>query len=606
MTDSNSTAAPLNFDPDALREKYRCERDKRLRPEGNAQYHSIDGEFSNYVDDPYVTGISVRAPLNDEVDVVIIGGGFGGLISAARLLEGGIGNIRIIEKGGDFGGTWYWNRYPGAACDTESYIYLPLCEELNFVPKEKYTHAPEILQHCHNIAQHYDLYNRACLQTQVTGMSWEETQKRWIIKTDRGDAMQARFVIMSNGPLNRPKLPGIPGITDFEGHTFHTSRWDYDYTGGTSEGNLDRLADQRVAIIGTGATAVQCIPHLGASAKSLHVFQRTPSSIDVRANRPTDADWAKSLPKGWQKARMENFNALTSGRIVEEDLVMDGWTEIIRNLISMANYRGKDIDPRDIPKLMEMADFQKMEQIRARVDTLVEDPKTAEALKPYYRQFCKRPCFHDNYLQTFNRPNVTLVDTQGQGVTSMSANGVTANGQTYEVDCVIFATGFEVGTAYTRRAGYDLQGRDGERLSDKWATGLKTLHGLHSRGFPNVFFMSTAQAGFTTNFPHAMDESAHHMRYIIQRCLEEGVTAIEPSQVAEDAWVQEIIGLSRISESFQADCTPGYYNNEGQPNPTSTQNSAYGKGPIPFFQRMAAWREEGSMAGLERSESRGS
>lgn len=606
MTDSNSTAAPLNFDPDALREKYRFERDKRLRPEGNAQYHSIDGEFSNYVDDPYVTGISVRAPLNDEVDVVIIGGGFGGLISAARLLEGGIGNIRIIEKGGDFGGTWYWNRYPGAACDTESYIYLPLCEELNFVPKEKYTHAPEILQHCHNIAQHYDLYNRACLQTQVTGMSWEETQKRWIIKTDRGDAMQARFVIMSNGPLNRPKLPGIPGITDFEGHTFHTSRWDYDYTGGTSEGNLDRLADQRVAIIGTGATAVQCIPHLGASAKSLHVFQRTPSSIDVRANRPTDADWAKSLPKGWQKARMENFNALTSGRIVEEDLVMDGWTEIIRNLISMANYRGKDIDPRDIPKLMEMADFQKMEQIRARVDTLVEDPKTAEALKPYYRQFCKRPCFHDNYLQTFNRPNVTLVDTQGQGVTSMSANGVTANGQTYEVDCVIFATGFEVGTAYTRRAGYDLQGRDGVRLSDKWATGLKTLHGLHSRGFPNVFFMSTAQAGFTTNFPHAMDESAHHMRYIIQRCLEEGVTAIEPSQVAEDAWVQEIIGLSRISESFQADCTPGYYNNEGQPNPTSTQNSAYGKGPIPFFQRMAAWREEGSMAGLERSESRGS
>ena len=606
MTDSNSTAAPLNFDPDALREKYRFERDKRLRPEGNAQYHSIDGEFSNYVDDPYVTGISVRAPLNDEVDVVIIGGGFGGLISAARLLEGGIGNIRIIEKGGDFGGTWYWNRYPGAACDTESYIYLPLCEELNFVPKEKYTHAPEILQHCHNIAHHYDLYNRACLQTQVTGMSWEETQKRWIIKTDRGDAMQARFVIMSNGPLNRPKLPGIPGITDFEGHTFHTSRWDYDYTGGTSEGNLDRLADQRVAIIGTGATAVQCIPHLGASAKSLHVFQRTPSSIDVRANRPTDADWAKSLPKGWQKARMENFNALTSGRIVEEDLVMDGWTEIIRNLISMANYRGKDIDPRDIPKLMEMADFQKMEQIRARVDTLVEDPKTAEALKPYYRQFCKRPCFHDNYLQTFNRPNVTLVDTQGQGVTSMSANGVTANGQTYEVDCVIFATGFEVGTAYTRRAGYDLQGRDGERLSDKWATGLKTLHGLHSRGFPNVFFMSTAQAGFTTNFPHAMDESAHHIRYIIQRCLEEGVTAIEPSQVAEDAWVQEIIGLSRISESFQADCTPGYYNNEGQPNPTSTQNSAYGKGPIPFFQRMAAWREEGSMAGLERSESRGS
>ncbi len=601
MTDSNLTSATLNFDPDTLQEKYRIERDKRLRPDGSAQYQSIDGEFSNYVDDPYVRGVPTRAPLEDDIDVVIIGGGFGGMISAARLLEAGIEHIRIIEKGGDFGGTWYWNRYPGAACDTESYIYLPLCEELNFVPKEKYTHAPEILQHCQNIAQHYDLYSRACLQTQVSGMSWNDSKKRWLIETDRGDAMHARFVIMSNGPLNRPKLPGIPGITDFKGHTFHTSRWDYHYTGGSSEGNLDRLADKRVAIIGTGATAVQCIPHLGAAAKSLHVFQRTPSSIDIRANRPTDSAWAKSLPEGWQKARMENFNALTSGRIVEEDLVMDGWTEIIRNLISMANYRGKDIDPREIPKLMEIADFQKMEQIRARVDAIVEDPKTAEALKPYYRQFCKRPCFHDSYLQTFNRPNVTLVDTQGQGVTSMSSHGVTANGQTFEVDCVIFATGFEVGTAYTRRAGYDLQGRGGLRLSDKWAKGLKTLHGLHSRGFPNVFFMSTAQAGFTTNFPHAMDESAHQMQYIIGRCLNEDIAAIEPSQAAEDAWVQEIIGLSRISESFQAECTPGYYNNEGQPNPTSTQNSAYGKGPIPFFQRMAAWRDEGSMAGLERS-----
>jgi len=406
----------LEFDPDALREKYRIERDKRLRGDGNEQYQEVAGEFSNYIDDPYVEAVIEREPLTDDTEIVLIGGGFGGLITGARLREAGFQSIRIIEKGGDFGGTWYWNRYPGAACDTESYIYLPLCEELNFVPKEKYTHAPEILQHSRNIAEKYDLYSNACLQTQVTDMRWDEAAARWIIHTDRGDAMRAKFVVMSNGPLNRPKLPGIPGISDYQGHTFHTSRWDYAYTGGGPEGNLDRLGDKRVAVIGTGATAVQCVPHLGAGAKALYVFQRTPSSVDVRANRPTDPEWAASLEPGWQRARMENFNTLTSGGIIEEDLVQDGWTEIIRNLISLANYRGKDTNWEEVPKLMEIADFKKMEQIRARVDDIVEDPVTAEALKPYYRQFCKRPCFHDQYLQTFNRPNVHLIDTQGKGV----------------------------------------------------------------------------------------------------------------------------------------------------------------------------------------------
>jgi len=599
MNDALTTTTQLDFDPDALRAKYRLERDKRIRVDGNQQYLAIEGDFSNYIDDPYVDGLDTREPLNDTVDVVIIGGGFGGLISGARLKEAGINRVRIIEKGGDFGGTWYWNRYPGAACDTESYVYLPLCDELGIVPTEKYARGPEIFAHSQQIARHYDLYQNACLQTQVTELTWDAALRQWQVKTDRGDAMHARFVIMSNGPLNRPKLPGIPGIAQFKGHTFHTSRWDYDYTGGDSNGNLEKLGDQRVGIIGTGASAVQCIPHLGEAAKALYVFQRTPSSIDVRANRPTDRAWEKTLTKGWQKARMENFNALTSGRIVEEDLVMDGWTEIIRNLISMANYRGKDIDPAEIPRLMELADFQKMQQIRARVDALVDDPVTAEALKPYYRQFCKRPCFHDSYLQTFNRSNVTLVDTQGQGVEAMTAAGVVALGRVYELDCVIFATGFEVGTDYTRRAGCDPTGTEGLTLSKKWAQGIRTLHGLHSRGFPNMFFMSTAQSGFTTSFPHAMDETAKHIAFIVDRCLTDGIAAIEPSQAAEDEWVAEIIKLSRISESFQAECTPGYYNNEGQPNPRSVQNSPYGKGPIPFFNRMKAWRDEGTLAGLD-------
>ena len=593
------SATSLDFDPDALREKYRVERDKRIREDGNDQYQEMTGEFSHYVEDPYIDEPIEREPLTDQVEVVIIGGGFGGLITGARLRESGVESIRIIEQGGDFGGTWYWNRYPGAACDVESYIYLPLCEELDFVPKEKYTHAPEILQHSKNIGRKYDLYKDACFQTQVIKIEWDESALNWVIHTNRGDAMRARFVAMANGPINKPKMPAIQGISSYAGHTFHTSRWDYAYTGGGPEGGLDKLADKRVAIIGTGATAVQCIPHLGAGAKELFVFQRTPSSIDVRNNRSTDPEWAASLKPGWQKQRMENFNTLTSGGIVEEDLIQDGWTEIIRNLISMANYRGKNIDRAEIPRLMELADFQKMEQVRARAQEIVDDPEVAESLKPYYRQFCKRPCFHDEYLPTFNRPNVHLVDTQGRGVERITPTSVVANGEEFAVDCIVFATGFEVGTDYTRRAGYQMVGKDGVQLKDKWADGMRTLHGLHTHGFPNLFIISNGQAAFTTNFPHAMDESAQHISYIINQCLNRNINTIDANRQAEDAWVEEIIRLSRISESFQESCTPGYYNNEGQPNPKSAQNSAYGKGPIPFFAKMKAWREEGTMEGLD-------
>ena len=599
MSDSALIDEALGFDPDELRQKYQVERDKRIRPEGSEQYTEVAGDFSQYIDDPYIDVTQKRAPLNDEIDVAIIGGGFGGLITAARFSERGINNIRVIEKGGDFGGTWYWNRYPGAACDTESYIYLPLLEELGFVPKEKYTHAPEILQHCRNIAEHYNLYDRACLQTEVNKLEWDELSKRWIVSTNQGDAMRARFVVMSNGPMNRPKLPGIKGIGDYQGHTFHTSRWDYNYTGGSSEGELSNLKDKRVAVIGTGATAVQCVPHVGASAKNLYVFQRTPSSVDVRANRPTDQAWAASLKQGWQKERMENFNILCSGGIVEEDLVKDGWTEIIRNLVSMANYRGKDTNWDEVPKMMELADFKKMEQIRARAEEIVADPVTAEALKPYYRQFCKRPCFHDAYLQTFNLDNVQLVDTNGIGVDSITRNGVVANGKEYPVDCIIFATGFEVGTDYTRRAGYDVIGKDNLSLSQKWSDGMRTLHGIHTHGFPNLFIISNSQSGFTTNFPHSMDETACHIGYILNRCLEENISTVEVSETAEDAWVEEIIAVSRYNEEFQAMCTPGYYNNEGQPNPKSVQNGPYGKGSRPYFKITKAWRDEGTMQGLD-------
>ncbi len=595
MTNGSAPDA-LAFDPHELKAKYIAERDKRVKAAGNEQYVEMAGGFAHYLDDPYVQPGFQRAPLTDDVEVAVIGGGFGGLLSGARLREAGVESVRVIEKGGDFGGTWYWNRYPGAACDVESYIYLPLLEEIGFMPRQKYTPAPEILAHCRAIGQHYDLYRDACFQTEVTGLDWDEAAARWIIRTNRGDAMRARFVIMANGPLHRPKLPGIPGVESFTGHSFHTSRWDYDYTGGDPEGNLHKLADKRVGVIGTGATAVQCVPHLGASAKQLYVFQRTPSSIDVRNNRPTDPEWVKTLTPGWQKRRMDNFNVLVTGGFQQEDLVNDGWTEIIRNILLLTPRDGAERSPEE---LVQLADFKKMEQIRARVDSVVADPQTAEALKPWYNQFCKRPCFHDDYLPTFNRPNVTLVDTDGKGVERIAGNAVIANGQAYEIDCLIYATGFEVGTEYTRRSGYDLVGRDGVTLSEKWKDGVSTLHGIQTRGFPNIFIIQPSQSGFAVNFPHMLDEQTRHIAYVVDAAMKSQARTIEPSEAAEAEWVETIKNLAVFRQKFLEECTPGYYNNEGKPNPLTIRNGAYGKGPVAYADALRSWRDAGDLAGLE-------
>ena len=373
----------MEFDAKAMREKYRLEREKRLRDDANEQYIEMSGEYADFIDDPYSEPGFSREPLERDVNVVLIGGGFGGLQAGARLREVGVEDICIVEKGGDFGGTWYCNRYPGAQCDVESYIYMPLMEELNYIPTQKYARGAEILAHSQAIGRHYNLYENALFQTQVTETRWDATINRWIVSTDRGDTLRARFIAMANGPLSKPKLPGIPGIEDFSGHSFHTSRWDYDYTGGDADGGLDRLAGKRIALIGTGATALQCVPHLGEAAGHLYVFQRTPSGVDVRNNAQTDMEWTESLKPGWQRKRMENFNALICGVHQAEDLVNDGWTDLIGKMIRVfRESRRQDLDGKAISEIMEAVNFEKMNEIRARVDELIGDPVTAESLKP--------------------------------------------------------------------------------------------------------------------------------------------------------------------------------------------------------------------------------
>ena len=584
----------FNDDLKVIRERYRVEREKRLRSDGLDQFIEMKDKFAHFLDDPYVE-VTPREPLNDEVTVALIGAGLTGLVVGARLVQAGVTNLRLIDKAGDVGGTWYWNRYPGARCDIESYIYMPLLEETGYIPTEKYACGPEIQEHCQRIARHFGLYDNACLSTEITSLNWDADVSRWIIRTNRGDVMRAQFIVIGNGPLHRPKLPGIPGIEDFQGHSFHTSRWDYDYTGGDMRGELKKLQDKRVGIIGTGATGVQIVPHLAKACKEVLVFQRTPSTIDVRNNQATDAEWVASLEPGWQARRIQNFTAVSHGAPVSEDLVNDAWTDLIGRIIEHSLARD-DMSAEEFGVLMERMNAVKMNELRARIDEQVEDADTAAALKPWYALFCKRPCFHDDYLKAFNEPAVQLIDTDGKGVERITASSIMVAGAKYEVDCLIYATGFEVGTAFTQRIGYDPIGRDGRKLSEYWRDSMISLHGMHVHGFPNAFIVGARQGTVTANFTHLIEESAKQLQYIISRALEEGVREVEVTEEAATDWTAMIENSAVPAAVGQGECTPGYFNAEGQ---GSGALSVYLQGPVAFFKLLEDWRNEGMHEGLE-------
>lgn len=587
---------------DALRRRYAEERDKRLRADGNDQYIEIKDQLSHYLEDPYVP-FSERDPVEDHVTVAYIGGGFSGLVAGARLVEKGITDVRILEKGGDFGGTWYWNRYPGAQCDTAAMVYMPLLEETGHMPTEKYAHAPEILEQCQRIGRKYNLYENALFHTQVKELRWDEAQKVWRITTDRGDDFTANFVGMGTGPLHVPKLPGISGIESFKGHSFHTSRWDYDYTGGTPEGApLEKLADKRVAIIGTGATAVQCVPHLAKTCKELYVCQRTPSSVDVRDNHDIDPKWFHNIATpGWQMRWIENFTANQTGQPAEEDLVADGWTDISKRVRAKISQLPKeDLTVEKMMAAYEDSDFEKMEEIRARCNAVVEDQQTADHLKAWYQQLCKRPCFHDEYLKSYNEPGCHLVDTDGKGVERITEKGVVVAGVEYEVDCIIYASGFEVGTPFERRAGYDTVGRDGMLLSDYWADGMRTKHGVHVHNFPNLFISQATQgANLISNYPHNLTECGNTMAIMVRHALDNGFKEIEVTEEAEAQWMELLLQAPPMMIGT-TECTPGYYNNEGQGwGDGATRAVSYPYGPVAYFKYLNYWRDSGNFEGVE-------
>ncbi|WP_446458203.1 flavin-containing monooxygenase [Streptomyces rochei] len=583
--DATSPEAPAE-----LRRRYRVERERRVRPDGTRQYLAADAEFGYYADDPYAVASGAREPLRDDVDVAVVGGGFGGILAGARLRQQGVRRVRIVEKGGDFGGTWYWNRYPGIHCDIESHVYLPMLDETGYVPEWKYAPGEEIRRHAVRIAEKFDLGADALFSTSVTSLTWDDNARNWLVTTDRGDEFRATYVITATGTLTELKLPGIPGIENFQGHTFHTSRWDYGYTGGTPDGGLTGLADKRVGVVGTGATGVQVIPKLAEDAGHVYVFQRTPSTVDVRANRRTTARDVGADHDGWARERRDNFLRIVSGETVEHDLVADRWTETAGLLEKLLPSFRRPADRQAYEAAYEVADARKMNEVRARVERIVADADTAEKLKPWYRYACKRPTFSDTYLQAFNRDNVTLVDTADtHGIERMTEHGVVVGDTEYALDCLVFATGFSVGVSGVHSGKLPVRGRDGVHLLDALKRrGPRSLHGLTSNGFPNLIQLGATQSASSVNFTHVLDEHAVHAAALVAAAEARGAV-IEPSREAEDAWLAVLAEGAPDHEWFHAECTPGYYNGEGRGRPNAP--IAYPHGAAAFHDLLRRWRE---------------
>jgi len=600
------------IDIPALQEKYRYERDKRINREGQKQYvRPVDDFADTYEGDPHMP-IKPRDAIARDIDVVVLGGGLSGLMAGANLKKAGVDDVCVIDHGGDFGGVWYWNRYPGVQCDNDAYCYLPMLEEMDYLPSKKFADGAEIYEYCQSIGKRFDLYEKALFHTLVKTIRWDDSLRRWQITTDRGDEIRARFVVMANGLLNIPKLPGIAGIHEFKGKMFHTARWEYDYSGGSQKNPvLDKLKDKRVAIVGTGATALQAIPHLGKYAKQLYVLQRTPCTVDQRINPPTDPQWAKSLQPGWQNERHANFQrgAISGFLPNDTDLVCDFWTEINRNLGAELDAAGRpDISIMEYMARYEQMDYRVMERMRRRVESLVEDKATAEALKPYYRFSCKRPLSNDDYYDTFNRPNVKLIDvSMTKGVEAMTEKGFIADGVEYEIDCMIFASGFEVSSDLDRRWGFEaFEGRDGVSMYKHWADGYKTLHGVMTHSFPNQFFIGYYQGGLNATTTEQYRYQSYHAAYIIKEALSRGIAAVEPSAEAQEAYVRHFRETAVDLTDFQRECTPGYYNNEGETQKDGAGREkyrhflgeTYGPGWEAFTKLLQDWREKGDLEGL--------
>ena len=631
----------------AVQQKYAEEAAKRLRPDGLAQFVELkdsDSERFRALDrDPWADHAALNAqdpaPLKDgaQYKFVILGAGYGGLLFAVRLIQAGVAtgpdDIRIIDTAGGFGGTWYWNRYPGLHCDVESYAYMPLLEETGYMPKYKYSPGPELLEHANRIATQWHLHDKAAFRTSIKNSSWEDTTNTWSLKAtqDRGPDekpidlhFSSQYVLIASGVLTKPQIPRISGLDSFSGPITHSARWDYSITGGSPEKpDLTGLADKRVGIVGTGATAIQAVPRLAKWAKELYVFQRTPSAIHHRGQRPTDPDgWKTKIAskKGWQLERNLNFSSYLENAPdpAKENAVGDDWTKMPAFSAVIGGPGIVEPIPEKISAHVQKLyalDAPRREAVHARVDSIVSNPETAAKLKAWYPVWCKRPTFSDEYLQTFNQPNVHLVDTDGKGLSGANSNGLIVDGTEYPLDVLILCTGFrtpaEGNGSPAVRTGVEIRGREGRSLDEKWqGHGVATLHGTTSNGFPNLFFTGNIQGGAAPNYAFFLDVISAHVAQVVAAAesrAERGTRpVIEVTSPAEEAWSME---CARRAAWFSGiiGCTPGYITSEGRrpqsQDPESmlklSRASPWAEGITSYINTLKRWSADGQLDGLE-------
>ncbi|KAL5334678.1 hypothetical protein BJX70DRAFT_377414 [Aspergillus crustosus] len=599
-------------------------------------YTPPSNRLRNLERDPWLRQATARNPNSGttstrQTRVLIIGAGYGGLLFAVRLLQSGfsLDDILLVDSAGGFGGTWYWNRYPGLMCDIESYIYMPLLEETGHIPSRKYVPGEELRGHAEKIAEKWQLQAQTMFQTTITSMSWDENMGRWIATAVRSNGeekqrsdllmISADFAIIANGTLSTPKIPDIPGLDDFAGHVFHTARWDYGYTGGSPAlPTMDRLKKQRVGVIGTGSTAVQIIPQLARWAGELTVFQRTPGAVGLQENKATDPQsWNQTIldvGPGWQRKRSENFNAFISGSNLagsethEKDLVNDGWTRYPS--FSAAIGGARNLQP-DFLELAKRVDRQRQQAAQEYITATIDSPSTIEALTNRTYGWCKRPCFHERYIETYNLPHVQLVKTPAQGVTDITRTGIRIGDQEYELDLIVLATGYDLGSLCPAdRARLTVQGRGGHLMSEKWAAGPATLHGVMTRGFPNLFFPGTSQAGVTANQSYMFDRAAEHVAYIIRHAQSRAQSScpgcrvrVEPNQQAEELWTAQSIARAGAFAATKT-CGAGSYtisSRYGESGETEklARHMPWGEGMASYVRVLESWRADGRMDGLE-------
>ena len=630
-----------------VRQKYAKEANKRLRSEGAAQFlplnEAIEDRLHSLLDDPWADHSRLNArlsPIRDQqiIPFFVLGAGYGGLLYTVNLIESGAStpeDIRIVDAAGGFGGTWYWHRYPGLHCDLESYCYLPLLEETGYIPTQKYAPAAEIRRHAERIAKRWKLEDKTLFRSDVQRVEWDDIDELWTISLveRRGPGVEAisrkvkaETVYLAAGVLTKPQVPKIPGLLSYKGEIFHTSRFDYEVTGGSQEDQtLNKLRDKRVAIIGTAATAVGAIPTLARHAKELYVVQRTPAYVKPRNQQTTNPEEFKrtiASQKGWQFERQINLNRHMTNAVLpgQANLVNDGWTDMPAYSAVMGSPAHGIVDPSPEEEerratWFHALDLPHMESVRKRVGDIVEDPATAENLKPWYPSWCKRPTFSDEYLQVFNEPHVHLVDTDGKGPSHATERGLVVAEKEYPVDVLIFSTGYSVaggrnGGSPAERVGIEVLGRNGVSMNKKWReNGAATLHGYATNGFPNLFFSGTSQGTVTGNNVFMLGLIARHVTHWISRAQKRvGASRraiIEVTREAEEAHSQEVVKRSPFFSSL-AGCTPGYFNGHGQAiseapaeKKKQARGVAWAEGTTSFLEYIGKWEDEGSLRGLE-------